>query len=71
MQNYLCSVICLWLEENISSPVRYSFLSIFPDDKADIFAASLLLVIFYSLVFSGITNMVLVFRFFNKILSEK
>ena len=28
---------------NISSPVRYSYLSILPDDNADIFAASLLL----------------------------
>ena len=30
-------------EGSISSPVKYSFLSIFSDDKADIFAASLLI----------------------------
>ena len=28
---------------NISSPVKYSYLSILPDDNADIFAASLLI----------------------------
>ena len=38
-----CSIISLWLEENISSPVRYSYLSILPDDNATIFAASLLI----------------------------
>ena len=37
--NLACSIICLWLEGNISSPVRY-YLSISPDDNADIFAAS-------------------------------
>ena len=41
--NLACSVICLWLEDNISSPVRYSYLSIFPDDNADTFATSLLI----------------------------
>ena len=34
------SIICFWLDGNISSPVRYSYLSILPDDMADIFAAS-------------------------------
>ena len=32
--NFACSIICLWLEGNISSPVRYSYLSIFPGDNA-------------------------------------
>ena len=31
-----CSFICLLLEGNISSPVRYSYLSILSDDKADL-----------------------------------
>ena len=38
-----CSIICLWLEDNISSPVSYSYLPILPDENADIFAASLLM----------------------------
>ena len=38
-----CSFVYLWLKGNISSPVRYSYLSIFPDDNADMFAASLLI----------------------------
>ena len=41
--NIACSIICLRLEGNISSPLRYSYLSIFPDDNADHFAASLLM----------------------------
>ena len=41
--NLACSIICLWLEGNISSPVRYSYLSILPQDNTDIFAASLLI----------------------------
>ena len=41
--NSACSIICLWLEGNISSSVGYSYLSIFPDDNAYIFAASLLI----------------------------
>ena len=40
--NFACSIILLWSDGNISSAVRYSYLSIFPDNKADIFAASLL-----------------------------
>ena len=32
----VCFVICSWLEGNISSTVRYLYLSILPDDKADI-----------------------------------
>ena len=41
--NLACSIICFWLEGIISWPVRYSYWSILPDDKADIFAASLLI----------------------------
>ena len=40
--NLACSIICLWLEGNISSPGRYLYLSIFLDDHADTFTASLL-----------------------------
>ena len=38
--NLGCSIVSLLLEGNISSPVRYSYLSIFPGDNPDIFAAS-------------------------------
>ena len=38
-----CSITLLWPEGNNSSPVRYSYLSILPDDNVDIFAASLLI----------------------------
>ena len=41
--NLFCSIICFWLEGNISLPVSYSYLSIFSDNKADIFAASVLI----------------------------
>ena len=41
--NLACSIIWFWLDDNISSPVRYSYLPILPDDKADILGASLLL----------------------------
>ena len=40
--NFACSIICFWLDGNISSPIRYSYLSILHDDKIDILAASLL-----------------------------
>ena len=36
-------IILLWSDGNISSPVRYSYLSILPEDNADVFAASLLI----------------------------
>ena len=39
--NLVCSIIWLRLGGSISSPVRYSYLSVFSDDNADIFAASL------------------------------
>ena len=38
--NLACSIICVWLEGNISSPIIYSYLSVFPDVNADIFAPS-------------------------------
>ena len=41
--NLACSIICCWLDGNIFLLVRYSYLSILPDDKADISAAFLLL----------------------------
>ena len=41
--NLPCSIIYFWLEGNISSPARYSYILIFPDDYADIFVASLLI----------------------------
>ena len=41
--NLASLIIILWSGGNIFSPVRYSYLSIFPDDNADIFAASLLI----------------------------
>ena len=40
--NLAWSIICLSLEDNISLPMRYSYLSIFPDHNADIFYSSLL-----------------------------
>ena len=40
--NFACSVILLWSDGNISSPVRFSYLSILPDNDTDIFAASVL-----------------------------
>ena len=44
------SIILLPSDSNISSPVRYSYLSIFADDNADIFAASLLISVFQFLI---------------------
>ena len=38
-----CFIILLLSDGKIYSPVRYLYLSIFPDDNADIFAASLLI----------------------------
>ena len=39
--NLGCSVIWLWLDDNISLPPRYSYLVIFLDDNADISTAFL------------------------------
>ena len=54
--SFACSIILLWSDDNISSPVRYSYLSIFPDGYADIFATSLLISYcsFSSLILSSI-----------------
>ena len=60
--NLDCFIILLWLEGNVSSPIRYSYLSILSCDNADIFAASqlilycivLLYCCFSSLIFSSI-----------------
>ena len=38
--NLACSIICLLLKGNNSSPVRHSYLSIFASNNPDIFAAS-------------------------------
>ena len=58
--NLAYSVICLWLKSNISSTVRYSYSSIFPDNNADIFAASLLISYcsFSSLILSSIVMII-------------
>ena len=40
--NLAASITCLLLKGNISSPVRYSYLPIFPDDNAEIFASLLI-----------------------------
>ena len=70
--NLACSIICLWLEVNISSLVRYSYLSIFRDHHADIFDVSLLISYcgFSSLILSLIVMIsfyVLSKRFFLKL----
>ena len=54
MQTYF--VILLWPGSNISSAARYSYLSILPEDNADIFAASLLIsyCIFSAVILSSI-----------------
>ena len=54
--NLDCSAVCIRLEGNISPPIRYSYLPILCDDKADIFAASLLILYctFFSLKLSSI-----------------
>ena len=51
-----CYVILLFSDRNISSPVRYSFLSTLPDNNTDISAASLLIshCSFSSLILSSI-----------------
>ena len=46
--NFACSIILLWSNSNILSPVRNSFLSNIPDYRADTFAASLLISILWS-----------------------
>ena len=64
------SVICCWLDGNISLPVRYSYLPILPDDKADILAAFLLISYcsFSSLTWSSMILLYIYFRWFFEIL---
>ena len=64
-ENLACSIICLWLKGNISSPVRYSYSSIFPGDNADAFAASQ--IISYCSFWSLILSIVMIsFYFLSK-----
>ena len=65
------SISLLWSDDNISSPVRYPYLSIFPDHNADIFVASLLMSYcsFWSLILLSIALIsfyILSERFFLK-----
>ena len=63
--NLACSIICLWLKGNISSPARYSYSSIFPGDNADAFAASQ--IISYCSFWSLILSIVMIsFYFLSK-----
>ena len=67
--NLSCSIILPSSGGNISSPARYSYLSILPYDKADIFAASLLISYysFSSLILSSVVSYyILSKRFFLK-----
>ena len=41
--NWAFSIILLWSEVNISSPVRYPYISSLPDDNVNIFGAFLLI----------------------------
>ena len=61
--NFACSIILLWSDGNITSPVRYSYLSILPYDNADIFAASLLILYcsFSSFILSSIVMISFIF----------
>ena len=54
--NLACSISLLWSEGSTPSPVRYLYLSTFPDDSTDIFASSLLIPYysFSSLIWSSI-----------------
>ena len=53
--NLASSTIILWSDGRISSPARYLYLLIFPDDNGNIFAASLLILYcsFPSLILSS------------------
>ena len=53
----VCYIILLWSDSNFSSLVRNSYLSILPDDNADIFAASLLI---YIVVFHLLSSIVMI-----------
>ena len=69
--NLVCSIILLWSDGNIYLPVRYSYLSILPDENAEICAASLLILYcsFSSLILSSVVMInfyILSTRFFLK-----
>ena len=69
--NLACSISLLWLEGSTPSPVRYLYLSTFPEDSTDIFASSLLIPYysFSSLIWSSIVMIkfyILSKRFFLK-----
>ena len=51
-ENLACSVICFWVEGNTCLPAMYLYLPIFPDDNADIFAVSLLILCCRSYIFN-------------------
>ena len=63
--NLASSIICFWLEGNISSPVRYSHLSLLPDYQAGIFSASLLISYcsFSSWIWSSIVIIFIIYIF--------
>ena len=70
-ENLASFITLLWSEGSISSPVRYSYLSSFPSNNDDIFAASLLLPYYdvSSLILSSIVMIsfyILSKRFFLK-----
>ena len=68
--NFAYSIILLWSDGNISSPLIYSYLSILPDDNANIFVASQLIshCSFSALILSSIVviNFYISNRFFLK-----
>ena len=52
--NIACSVILLLSEGNISSPVRYSYLSILSNGNAESFATSLLMLYYVNIIYINI-----------------
>ena len=64
-------VIPLSSEDNISSAVRYSYLSILSDDNADIFAVPLL-ILYYSILYLIFSSIVMInFYIFSKMMRLK
>ena len=56
--NLASSIILLWPDGKIFSPIRYSYLSIFQDDKANIFAVSLLISHWFSYLILSLIVMI-------------
>ena len=52
--NVACSVILLWSKGNISSLVRYSYLSILSNGNAESFATSLLILYYVNIIYINI-----------------